>query len=81
MSYQDLMAMPIRAFWLFSRNIYRIDATEQRSAVRVAVAAQSPEALTDLHNDIQRITADVVTSDITLENLDSSGLDDLRSMQ
>lgn len=41
MSYQQVMDMPIKAFWLFNRNIERIQAQKDMRHLTVAVCGQS----------------------------------------
>jgi hypothetical protein len=45
MSYREVLAMPIRAFWLFSGNIRRVRADSDMRALMVATAAQSAEGI------------------------------------
>ena len=40
MGYTELMNMPIRAFWVFSRNVERIEAYSQNAALKTTVLGQ-----------------------------------------
>lgn len=48
MSYQEVMAMPIMSFWLYSGNIRRLRADDDMRSLTVATAAQSAEGVTSL---------------------------------
>lgn len=43
MPYRDLMAIPIKTFWLMSGNIRRIRAGDDLRRLMTAAAAQSPD--------------------------------------
>lgn len=45
MSYREVLALPIRTFWLFSGNIRRIRAENDMRSLMTAAAAQSAEGI------------------------------------
>lgn len=48
MAYAEVMALPLKTFWLLSGNIDRIQARDDLRAVSIALAGQStPEAVTE----------------------------------
>jgi hypothetical protein len=47
MTYWEVMALPIRAFWTLNRNINRLLAEEDLRAMMMHMARQSPEGARD----------------------------------
>ena len=43
MSYPAVLAMPLRAFWAFNRNVDRLRAEAEQRHLRLLCASQSPE--------------------------------------
>lgn len=82
MSYQDVMGMPIRAFWTMSGNIRRLRASSDVRDLMVAVAAQAPDGVKDLQ---ERLTLEIGTvyvgppPGMEVER-DEEGFNELRSM-
>lgn len=52
--------MPIRAFWALVGNIHKIEADEDRRALRVAVCAQSPDGIKSLFEEFDEKLKGVV---------------------
>lgn len=80
MGYREVIEMPIRSFWVFSRNIDRIEAQERIGALEVANHAQSGEGATQLNERLVLVLGEVVEPDVMVEGLDRAGLDELRGM-
>jgi hypothetical protein len=81
MGYAEVMKMPIRAFWVFSRNVDRLRAQDSLRNLRIAIAAQNSEAATELSEELVLGIGDVAMPDIREEPLDQAGLDELRNLQ
>jgi hypothetical protein len=80
MGYEEIMRMPIRAFWVFGRNIDRIDAQRRLGDLQVANSAQSGEAAQELGQQLVLELGEVLEPDVIAEPLDRAGLDNLRAM-
>jgi len=50
--YDDVMALPIKAFWLMNRNIDRIAARQDLRRLSIAMCAQSSEAANHLRESL-----------------------------
>lgn len=48
MEYPAVLAMPLKAFWAFNRNVDRLRAEAEQRHLRLLCAAQSPDAATRL---------------------------------
>lgn len=77
----EIMKMPIRAFWMYSRMVEKIRANELKQSLRVAVVCQSSEAVTEYSEELQERIGEVMSPDIVAETLDVDGLNDLRNLQ
>lgn len=51
---QAILKMPLRRFWLLSRNIDRLAAEKDYRAARIACATQSEEAVGELFGALER---------------------------
>lgn len=77
--------MPIRAFWALVGNIHKIEADEDRRALRIAVGAQSSEGIKTLFDEFDDKLKGVVVgpeSGPMNAKRDEDGIKDLkRSLQ
>lgn len=80
MGYFEVMRMPIRAFWVFGRNIDRIEAQKQLGSLEIANKAQSSEATQELFERLVLTLGEVVEGDVVVEPLDREGLDALKNL-
>jgi hypothetical protein len=48
MGYQDVMVMPMRAFWVISGFVERLLADEGKQILEIQTSAQHPEAASEL---------------------------------
>lgn len=87
MGYSEVMALPLRAFWLMSRNIDRIMAQGDMRSMSVAVVAQSSaEGVQQLRQALAVETGTIVKlqkddSDSPLNaQRDEQGFAELRAM-
>ena len=81
MSYRDVLAMPIRAFWLFSGNIRRVRADSDMRSLMVAAAAQSAEGIESLQERFVVEVGMVMTDSPVLEvERDEKGFSELKMM-
>ena len=81
MPYKDLMAIPIKTFWLMSGNIRRIKAGDDLRNLMTATAAQSAEGIQEYR---ERLIVDIgevmkEPSAIDVER-DEAGFAELKSM-
>jgi hypothetical protein len=53
MTYWEVMALPIRAFWTLNRNINRLLAEEDLRALMLHAARQSPEGAREHENKLR----------------------------
>jgi hypothetical protein len=61
LSYDGLMAIPIKTFWLLNQNIDRIEAQKDRRSLSVAVCGQGgAEAASSLHERLVIESGEVV---------------------
>ena len=77
------MAMPLRAFWALVGNVHKIEADEDRRALRIAVCAQSSEGVKSLFDEYEKkLEGVVVTSADNPMNAvrDEQGVQDLKDM-
>jgi hypothetical protein len=49
MSYEEVMQMPIRTFWLMNSNIERVSAQKDMRSIAVAVCSMGGEAVQEVH--------------------------------
>ena len=75
--------MPLRAFWALVGNVHKIEADEDRRALRIAVCAQSSEGVKSLFDEYEKkLEGVVVTSADNPMNAvrDEQGVQDLKDM-
>jgi hypothetical protein len=86
LSYKDMMALPIRAFWFMNATIDRINAQHDIRAMSVAMCGQSGEmAMSHRDQLILEIGTVVVSKEDPMSAVssekDSAGIADLKAMQ
>lgn len=81
MSYREVLAMPIRAFWLFSGNIRRLRADSDMRSLMVATAAQSAEGIEN-HQERLVLELGMVMNDSPVLDVerDEKGFSELKMM-
>jgi hypothetical protein len=80
MGYEGVMRMPIRAFWVFCRQIDRLHAAERLGQLQVANLAQGGEEAQEFASRLTLTIGEVIEPDVVVEELDRAGLEDLRSL-
>lgn len=80
MSWREVMATPIRAFWVLVRNIDRVKAQEKLGELKLSVCAQSSEGVEEYQNDLVSQLGEVLVPDILVDTLDRTGFEELRSL-
>jgi hypothetical protein len=68
MNYPAVLAMPLRAFWAYNRNVDRLRAEADQRQLNVMSAAQHPEAAERLG---KRLSAELGTPVVTVKPFDS----------
>lgn len=77
------MSMPLRSFWALTGNIHKIEADEDRRALRIAVCAQSSEGVKSLFDEYeQKLEGVVVTAADNPMNAkrDEQGVQELKDL-
>ena len=78
----DLLAMPVRRFWLLNKSVDRIVAEQAIQSAVIAVQTQSGDSFSDLMKGLRKQMGQVVVLDRArkgvAEKLDREGLDKLR---
>ncbi|AMB48260.1 hypothetical protein [Methylobacterium sp. AMS5] len=79
------MKLPLRTFWLYSKNIDRLSAERDLRLLQVMAAAQSPEAYSKTFDKLQQQMGTVVKMTGSgkaahEEELDRAGLAELKAM-
>ena len=69
--------MPVKRFWLFDKNVSRIEATENIQTLDLIVASRHNDNYKDLHAHLQRQIGVVA---LEAPKLDSEGLSGLKEM-
>lgn len=82
MSFEEVMRLPIRAFWLMDRNIPRIQATEDMRALEVSTSTQSSEGFTAHRDKLLKETGEVFKGNLIVydDTRDEAGFEELRLM-
>lgn len=81
MPYRDLLAMPIKTFWLMSGNIRRIRAGDDLRSLMTAAAAQSPEGARECQERLTIEIGDVIKEPSVMEAVrDEVGFAELKLM-
>lgn len=58
------MEMPLRAFWALVGNVHKIEADEDRRALRIAVSCQSPDGVKTLFAEFEEKLKEVVVGPV-----------------
>lgn len=69
--------MPVKRFWLFDKNVSRIEATENVQILDLIVASRDNEAYKDMHS---RLREQIGVIALETPKLDSEGLAGLKAM-
>lgn len=69
--------MPVKRFWLFDKNVPRIEATEHMQTLDLIVASRDQKTYKEMH---MRLKEQIGTIAMEAPKLDSKGLDGLRNM-
>ena len=69
--------MPVKRFWLFDKNVSRIEATESIQTLDLIVASRDNENYKNMH---ERLKQQIGVIALETPKLDSEGLADLKSM-
>lgn len=84
MDYRTILALPVRTFWLYSKNIDRISAERDLRLMQVMAGAQSAEAYGKTYDRLQEQMGSVVKMNTALiaqeETIDRAGLAALKAM-
>ena len=81
MSYEEVMALPVKTFWLMSGNIRRIRAESDLRGLMVAAVAQSSEAIKDYQEKLILEMGVVVKAPAAADiERDEKGFADLKAM-
>lgn len=54
MKYFDVLALPLRTFWSFNRQVDRLRAEAEQRQLRVLVSSESPEGVKALAEHLER---------------------------
>ena len=69
--------MPVKRFWLFDKNVSRIEATESVQTLDLIVSSRDKDNYRDMH---ERLKQQIGVVAIEAPQLDSEGLAGLKSM-
>lgn len=69
--------MPVKRFWLFDKNVSRIEATESLQTLDLMVASGDNEAYKDMHTRLRQQLGVIA---LEAPKLDSEGLAGLKGM-
>jgi hypothetical protein len=64
MDHRKVMDMPIRAFWVYARNVDRVRAKEQMAALDVAISAGTSEGYQQLREQLLATLGAVLVPDL-----------------
>ena len=73
-----MLQMPIDRFWVFEKNISRIQASKNLERLHIQAGSQSKDGYESLHS---RFTEEVGVVALRTPKLDREGLDNLRALQ
>ena len=84
-AYRDVLALPVKTFWLLHKNVDRISAERDMRMIMVMGSVQSSEALNGMTASLRKQMGVVVEIDeaaAAVEDavFDRSGLDSLRGL-
>lgn len=83
MKFQDVMRMPLKTFWLYSKNIDRILSEVDLRQLQLVASATSSEAYGSMQANLRKqlgMIVKVKAQDAQEEQLDRGGLADLKAM-
>jgi hypothetical protein len=80
MGWEEVMRLPVRAFWMFNRNIQRVSAEKDLRAMRVHASASSGEAIAALREALVAEIGSVTKQDPLKAKLDREALNELRTL-
>lgn len=85
MPFRDVLALPIKTFWLLHKNIDRISAERDMRSLMVMGSVQSSEALTSMTENLRKqmgVIVDLDEAAAAVEDavFDSDGLNALRGL-
>jgi len=69
--------MPVKRFWLFDKNVSRIEATENIQTLDLIVASREKDIYKDMHESLERQIGVVA---LEAPKLDSKGLAGLKNI-
>ena len=69
--------MPVKRFWLFDKNVSRVEATENIQTLDLIVASRDKDNYKDMHEGLKRQIGVVA---LEAPKLDSKGLAGLKGM-
>lgn len=73
-----MLQMPIDRFWVFEKNVSRIQASKNLERLQIQAGSQSKDGYESLHS---RFTQEVGVVALTTPKLDRKGLNDLKELQ
>lgn len=73
----EVLSMPVKRFWLFDKNVSRIEAMESIQTLDLMVSSRDNDNYKDMHRRLQQQLGVVV---LETPKLDSEGLSGLREM-
>jgi hypothetical protein len=83
MKFRDVMRMPLKTFWLYSKNIDRILSEVDLRQLQLVASATSSEAYGSMQDRLRQqmgMIVKVKAQDAQEEQLDRAGLTDLKAM-
>lgn len=87
MGYREVMGMPLKTFWCFSKNIDRLMAETDLRMLQVVASAASGEAYGKLSDRLQgqvgtivKMSGEALAATAQEETLDRAGLSALKAM-
>lgn len=85
MKFQDVMRLPLKTFWLYSKNIDRILSEVDLRQLQLVASATSSEAYGSMQENLRKQLGMIVkvkakAQDAQEEQLDRAGLADLKAM-
>jgi len=73
----EVLAMPIKRFWLLEKNISRLEALDGIRQLDITVASQGKEGYEDMHRQLK---GQIGLITVVTPELDKRGLEGLRNM-
>lgn len=81
MSFQDVIAMPLKSFWALYKQIDRLQAAEDLHSLYVPSFGASKEQFEKFVSNAQKAFGHPIIYDTRNETLDRQGLEKLRKMR